>query len=302
MTQEELDKWEQETLFKSYRSILVDADKEWAALDSEEKKPAFLAKYKDVLNIEDGALVPHIKIFMYQSIINREGVYRTGDHYHKVIGDFIVTVKKEDYYKFNSIKLVNDKPLEAEGLRVYQYISNNKDKTINSKTQATCSSDQYFKQAEYYLNSSRCRDQRKAFISARSYVSLYVGYGDFNGTWRYGDFYQSAVEIRVWGTIRNWLCSWNNYSTQLEWRSISYRTVGYVTTGYEANRTLNTTQQFTLTAPNFDSVSDVSYIQSQFKHGDIQFNNPIMSWPLLSIYAEGKSRGIGNNWAVIYCP
>ena len=131
---------------------------------------------------------------------------------------------------------------------------------------------------------------------------MYVGNGDFNGAQRYGDFFQSAVQIKIWGKKRNGFCGWGDYATQLEWRSINYTLRGWITVGYEPNRTLAGLQEFTIPLDNYDTVVDLQSYLKNFKFGDLQFNNAITVNPFIRIYAEGKSRGVGDNWAVIFCP
>lgn len=306
--QTELNNWENESSFKSYRSVLSDANSEWDLADTEEKRNTFIIKYKDVLSVVDSSLVPHIKVFMYQAIVNREGIYRTGDHYHKVVGDFIVTVKKEDYNKLLSVQLEDESSYSGEGKEVVRYTNTrNAEKSgkMNGRTLATCGSDLYYKEAEYYLNARKCKDGRKAYISALSFISKFTGNGSFNGTERYGDFSQSAIQIAVWGKKRGSWCGWGNYSTQLEWRSVSLTIPGYVIVGYEANRTISGTNVFNLNIPDVNSDNeggDTELLKRDYKFGDLLFNNNVSVFGINKIYAEGKSRGVDNNWAVIFCP
>ncbi len=309
MPQVDFENWERENSFKSQRSLLTDADKEWANVDSEERRTEFLAKYQDVLTIEDGSLQPRIKIVTYQSIINRDGIYRTGDHFHKVIGDFIVSVKKEDYSMLATIKLTDGVPLEMSGVNVFQYttpLEVDLKNTANSRNKVATlcpgGSGTLYIEDEEYNNPSGCRNDRTAYISARSFINLFTGYGDFNGTWRYGDFRQQAVETRVWGRIRNGYCNWSNYSTQLEWRSVTYTMNSPITTGYQADRTLFEYQYISKNVSNKDSGGDVPDIKEVTLFGDVQFNVPIAPIAFKYLYGEGKSRGVGDQWAVIYCP
>lgn len=308
MPQEEFENWEKASSFKSYRSVLIDADTEWATIDNEEKEAVFLDKYKDVLSLQDDALVPHIKAVMYQSIINRQGIYRTGDHFHKVLGDFIVSVKKEDYNKLTAVRLVDGVP-DTDGVRVFRYTDTGFGYSASGRTKTSCSSSPYYKEDEYFYNMDQCKDDRKAFISVLSYVSLFTGYGDFNGTWRYGDFYQEAGQIRVWGTRRMAItCNFNSYSNPLQWQNVTYKAFYPHILGYGADQTwfeMITTPyspyQVTINVPNFSSGGGLTQWTENQYFGPVIFNTPLWAEPFSYIRAEGKSQGIGNNWAIVLC-
>lgn len=259
---------------------------------------------------------------MYQSIVNREGIYRTGDHFHKVIGDYIISVKKEDYNKLSTIKLDNGKPLATEGLEIFQYaeIGEIRKNEINARVSNTAALycyhplsstnsnplyNSYYKENDYYYNPSGCRDDRMAFISTVPFVSQFVGIRDFNGSPFYGSWYQSAVQVRVWGRIRNGWCNWSNYSTQYEFRGFNYTMDGGVIIGFSYVQHLIEYQTFTRNVDDYNSISDVPEVVKNDFFGDVALN-PIPSGggpkPWQSLYVEGKSRGIGNNWILIQCP
>lgn len=256
MNEQEFSDWEDQNSFKSLRRVLAQAEKEWMEIKQEQDIPVFQKKYADVLSIQDESIVPHIKVFSYQSIINREGIYKTGNHYHKVIGDYIITVPESDYNRLKNVKSVDEFSDNNSAWRIIRYADTEMSGSdINgARVSATCTPGQFYKEAQYQNSASKCRDGRRAYISALSYMYVFTGYGDFNGTTRYGDFYQQAVMIQLWAKIRNW----DGGDKQLA-------------------RQIN-------------------------KFGDVIYNNQPSYSSFLYIYAEGKSRGVGDNWAVIFCP
>lgn len=250
---------------------------------------------------------------MYQSIVNRQGIYRTGDHYHKLIGDYIVSVHKEDYRNLSSIKVVDEMTLRANGVKVFNYTTGDVSNSASGRTKASCDYvNGSTRQAEYFYNPANCQNDRKAFISSRDFWSVFTGYGDFNGTSRYGDFYQKAVEFRVWAQRRYAItCNFNNYDNPLEWRSITFTRWGAQVYGYASDWSLFWWQVYTVNVPNWSSGgANVMSYADVVPYGDVVFNTtsttshpnqPNLYGVHEYLYAEGTSQGIGNNWAVLLC-
>lgn len=77
---------------------------------------------------------------------------------------------------------------------------------------------------------------------------------------------------------------------------------GPKTIGYETHRSLWTAETKRYTVPNQSSITDTYKYKVIVQIGDVQFNNRPPAYAFSYIYAEGKTRGVGENWAIIYCP
>jgi hypothetical protein len=286
MTKEELDSWEKENSFISYRSIINEANKEWELVSSEDEKTSFLEKYGDILTINDGLLIPSISILMYQSIVNREGIYETDGYLNKVIGDFIVSAKKEDYRKIvdvNSEFLIDVKGIENSGLKMTRLTG--MESNSDARTNGTCST---IMEATYFDNHSKCRDDREVYLEVKSYLTYWT---NSEGEWR-----QPRVSIGVAGRYRNYWCNWFSYDTQLEYRSVSFSIIAWTNQNYVGVPTL-----FTRTPSNKSTTIDHSSLIWDQPIGDPLLNQYVTPSAFTSLHAEASSRGVGYNWAIIDC-
>lgn len=291
MTPEEFSNWEKTRNFTSYRSILKEAYEELDSINTEEERNAFIDKYKDILSYSEDHWTPKIQISLYQSIANREGIYETNGYLNKVTENLIITVKKEDYDKLNKLKdldyhsLVN-KSSKSEGLTVFQYTGSSP--SIQARTLLTpCGTDMT---TSYFLNSSKCKDDRKVFINARSYIA---SYSDYRGDWR-----QPRVSIKVWGERRKgtW-CNWIRYFTALSYRNVAFSIYAWEN---HPNGT-STTKLYSRTLPNYAPTDDRNDLIWDQSIGDPVLNEPIVANPFQVFHGEGSSRGVNNNWAVLDC-
>ncbi|WP_224998050.1 hypothetical protein [Cesiribacter sp. SM1] len=291
MTDEELDDWEKNHAFISFRSILKQANLEWDSLSTEDERNSFLMKYQDVVTIEDGNLKPKISIRLYQSIVNREGLYETYGHLNKVMGDFIVSVKKEDYGKLNKIRFIDDNNKEnlPQGVQVIKYIGIDPDSEVNTRSNTLCSTNI---QAEYFYNQSNCRDDRKVIISAKSYVLL-----NTISTYPYKQGAQPRVEIKVWPEIRSgtW-CNWSKYLNPLKYKNVAF-TVMALSDPNSVNPTL-----ITRNIPDYAPTDEREHlIWDQAMGATVPRERNISAYPFTSFHGEATSRGVGDNWAVLDC-
>jgi len=289
MTDQELDNWEKDNSFTSYRTVLEQANEEWKSIVSYEDKTKFLKKYEDILSLQDSTITPFISIFLYQSIVNREGIYETNGFLNRVIGEYIVTMEKKDSQKLRSLKAIdidwNEGRVldEKNGMRIFKFIGF--DSNTNARTNSTCTT---YMQAEYYYNPSGCRNDRKAYISAKSYLTL--------STKSDGDWRQPRVEILVWGKIRNGWCNWDSYLTLLEYRSVSFEIMAWSNQNGVSIPTL-----FSRILPDYAPTYEKSTLPWDQAIGDPLLNQLINPSAFNRLHAEGKSRGVDYNWAIIDC-
>jgi hypothetical protein len=287
MSDQELDSWEQENHFVSYRSIINQANIEFNLISTEEEQKVFLKKYNDILTIKDSTLTSRINIHLYQSIVNREGIYETNGYLNKVVGEYILTVRKENYQKIHSINSDNfnqkNEILKKQGISIFKFTGSNIN--TNARTNATCST---YMEAEYYDNPSGCRNDRRVYISAKSYVTFSA---QSDGDWR-----QPRVELKVWGTIRNGWCNWSDYGTQLEYRSVSFSLMGWIFQNGSATPT-----SYSINLVDYSTTYDRTSLPWDQPIGDRVLNQAIYPAAFSSLHAEGSSRGVGYNWAIIDC-
>lgn len=289
MTDIELDAWEKANNYVSYRTILKQAYEELESASTEEENKKTSEKYSDILILKDDRWVPLIEVPFYQTIANRKGIYGTDEYLNKVVGDHIMTVNKNDFKKLENFNLAdikaNNKTLKEEGVKKYRYM--NSESTANSRILNTCSTDMV---TSYFKNPSGCKNDRKVFLSAKSYISF--------AAFTTGDFFQPRATITVWGEKRRgtW-CDWFGYATSLSWRNVSYTISAYTP---QPNGTAIPTV-YSKVIPNHTSPNDYSYIRSEINLGAGVFNQHITAFPFTKLHAEGTSRGVGDIWVSLDC-
>lgn len=290
MTDKELDIWENENSFTSYRTLLNEAYLQLDSLESEEERAIFIDKYKDVLTLQNDKWTPLIDIKFYQSIVNRQGFYKTDGFVNRVVGDYILTVRADDYEGLKKVKsvdrIVDSKVLNSQGIRTYRYVgfdSNSEDTRILSP----CSTQMI---TEYFENESGCRNDRRVYLRATSFVAYTVT--------SEGDFYQPKVAIRVWGERRRgtW-CNWDWYRTALSLRNISYTIRGYAA---QSNGVF-VPRSYSIAVGDSNSPSDYTYWEHNRNIGVKVLNQHITPFPFTKLHAEGTSRGVGDVWVVLDC-
>jgi hypothetical protein len=284
MTDEELDVWEQEQGFLSYRSVFRQAMQEWQNVESPADLSKFLAKYDDIVTVVDSVLRPHIDIRLYQGIVNREGVYETNGFLHKIVGDEIMTVAKADAEKLNSISHNAELTPKESGVRAYRYRSRPVEK--EARVNSTCTTHMT---ASYFHNESNCRHDRRVYMSARSYVVLST-----NTT---GDYRQPRVEIKVWGTLRTgtW-CNWKQYSTTLAYRNVSFSIMAWADQGGIA-----IPQSYSRVLPDYAPAEDRWDLPWDQPIGDRVHNQVIYPSPFTNFHGEATSRGAHGVWVILDC-
>jgi len=286
MTDSELDQWEKSKSFVSYRTVLKEAIAVWQQVESEEAQTSFIKKYHDIVKIENDELVPLISLAFYQAIVNREGMYETAGFVHKISGDFIITVDKKECAKLKGITLQQGNKVTIEkGVRVAQYTGQAKNIEL-SRTNAACSPEMV---VSYFYNDTNCRHDRRVFMSVRSYLARFTNYE--------GDWWQPRVETKVYGHVRtSTFCRWETYMTTLYWKGVSYDINGW----RFANNTI-TPASFSVSLPDYTSKIDEFHHTDDRAIGDRVLNHNISPAAFTRLHAEGSSRGVHGNWAVVDC-
>ena len=281
----ELDNWEKEKSFVSYRSILREAEKEWMKITSQEERSNFLKKYEDILTLTDSTLKPSIDIGLYQAIVNREGIYQTDGSLNKVIGNFIVSVKNDDYKKIENLKSIdiNEQLAKTAGVKIIKYAGG--DFNINSRTKSTCST---FVEESYFDNHSKCKDDRRVYVLGKSYLLFST---NFEGDWR-----QPRVDVEVYGTKRNGFCNWSGYWTVLQYRNVSYSLMAWTVQNGIATPTL-----ISKSIPDNFNENEYTVLKNDIAVGSSVLNQSISASAFTTLHAEGTSRGVSGNWAIVHC-
>lgn len=288
MSEQELDIWENENSFISYRSVLNEAYQQLDSIDTEDEKATFIDKYGDVLSLQGDQWVPRIEIPLYQSIVNRKGIYETNGYLNKVVGDYIITAKNSDYEKLLSVvslpDSVNKIYFESEGIKIFRFTG--MDSPQQTRSVNPCYQDMT---ASYFYNRSNCKDDREVYINAKSYISLY--------SQNEGDYRQPRVKITVWGEERRgtW-CNWRKYYTTL-----AYRNVRFTISAWKIENGVPRVKTYDKFLPDYSPSNDRYNLTWDQPIGDKVLNQAIAANPFIYFHGEASSRGTNNNWAVLEC-
>ncbi len=290
MSELELSNWEVKKDFISYRSVYRKAVQEWDSVSSKEERILFMKEYDDVLFIRDSIIYPRIDVVLYQSLTNRQGIYETEGIVNKIEGDYIISVEKKDVNKLmHSRDLIDglSAGLEAnvEGIRYFKFLFSN-NQSISSRINAACSAEIT---ASYFYNQSNCRDDREVYISARSFFTLTTSV--------FGDKRQPRVEFKVWGKLRTGtFCRWKDYETTLAYQNITFSIMAW-----EVLNLIPLPKLYSYSLPDYAPTNDRLDLTWNQPIGSQVINLSIVAQPFLSLHAEGSSRGVDNNWAVLDC-
>jgi hypothetical protein len=280
---EELAKWEVSKGFTSYRTVMAKAYAELDELKDEKDFPAFKEKYNDIFNFDNEIIEPKIDIRLYQSLVNREGFYWSNGFLNRIVGDHIITGPESKYEIMRRADANTITTLSSdESLKIYRF-TNSIDNT--ARVNAACAVEM---SASYYDNPSGCRNDREAYIYAKSYIVKTSG---TEGDWR-----QPRVQITVYGRTRNGWCNWYGYSTYL-WR----RNTTFTLNAWSVDQfgTSHVTSYYR-TPPDAEG-GDWSELTWDSAIGDRVLNQIITAYPFTSFHGEGKTRGTGEYWAILDC-
>lgn len=278
--------WEQSKGFVSLRTVWKNAMSEVSSSESYDDFLSIAKKYSDISFVKDSALVPFIDIRLYQSIVNRSGLYAEGDRINKVIGEYIISVPINEVSKLSDLSHTSDitSLLTNKEFKVFRYTGDSYDES--GRKMSSCST---YQEASYYDNPSGCKNDREVYVSARSYTTR-------STTWE-GDWITPRVELKVWGRIRNNWCNWKNYETQLEYRNASFHIMAFTFQNGVASPVLVSQDAIGDYAPQ-DDRRDLRWDQQV---GERVLNMNFSGNPFIDLHFEGKSRGAGDNYAVLDC-
>lgn len=292
MSDDELDVWENERSFISYRTILLKAYREIEQIQTEDEQTAFLSRYKDILTVVDSTIVPHISIPLYQSIANRAGLYQTDGFVHKIFKAYIIATDvkySDDLITMNFKSIIrdweynNNKPSFVEIFKISDV--DERPKSI-VKTQAGCTANEV---ASYFYNRRNCRNDREVVITAYSYVATS---SSSNGVSRQPRVLIEVKALRRMATF----CKWYVYDTNITRRNVSFSIMAW-----ESVSGVSTPRRYDVVVPDSTTSVDTYYIKSDYPMGSAVLNQSIPVEPFISLYGEGTHRGVDGNWAVLNC-
>lgn len=285
LTDAELDQWEDDISFKSYRRIFNQAVEKWDKIEDENQLTLFLNEYSDILTIVDSIPTPTIPIRLYQSLVNRDGLYETMGFVNKIVGQYVLTVQRDEFWKIQDLSKIDDlQTLEKIGIKVFKYLDT--DSQANGRTNSTCSTQMT---ASYYYNPSNCRNDRKVYISLKSYYTTTTNFE--------GDRRQPRVELKVWGTLRTGtFCNWKSYATTLRYRNVSFSI-----NGWSVQNGVASTTRFDRVVTDYAPTEDRNDLPWDQPIGDPLLNQQISPFAFIELHAEGASRGTNENWAILDC-
>lgn len=305
LTDKDLDEWEVKNSFQSFRSEFNKAQEEWNNLDSIGDTLSLSRKYRDILTIDNGSLIPRIRVRLYQIICNRKGYYQTSN-----------TMNRVDDQNVYSIAVTNRDRLYNLNTNTNQVlITNYYDEGLKNKsTQKTMGQCSNHMTASYYYNPSGCKNDRKAesyFTQSvavfNDYITLIDGYPYYRNWKRLG------IQSVGRGQKRNALCNWDDkYNTQHEIRNSYFTVNAYKNVSFEyysvpplapeVISSYSTLEPFSWSLPTYVSPGE-SYTLIIFDElvGDWIVNEAITTTVPIQVHIEYKTRGIDNNWAIIDC-
>jgi hypothetical protein len=306
MTEKQLDEWEAGNSFVSFRTIFNRAQNEWNNLSNPEDTTSVLNKYQDILTSKNGYLIPKIPVRAYQIICNRAGFYKTERVMNRVIGSKIFSTDAKDAHKLTNPEKENEKTVF-----VSEYVADpaNINSNLGARAQATCG---YNMSATYFDNQSGCSHDRQVYVTfTQSYYQYTNYFYQEDGSEFYLTYKSAVVEIKLWGSKRNWLCNWNTYyNTLFDLRNTSYtiyavKNVSFDYYTFSSGETVkvkshSTMEQYPYVLPDFSSPSETQIVTHTRFIGDEAINEAIDFKLPYSVHIEGKSRGTVG-WAIIDC-
>jgi len=290
MNDQELDQWEKNQDFVSFRTVLNTAYKESETIQTEKDLSQFLDKYNDILTLEDSILTPSIKIYTHQAITNRDGIYQTGEYLNKIIGDYVVTADKSRLKILKTLNSTDQLQGKIDGVQIFRYVGPIDQNSIG-RTNASCGTNMF---ASYFKNESGCRNDREVNLFVTSYRNI--------STNTSSTYYYPKVEIIVQPRKRlGTVCSWTGYDNPTELRNTSFSIYGWQRLSYTSSGTTSQLALYSFTLPYVYNPYGNGYKWTQ-AIGDWTFNEPVGAFPFTTLHAEGKSQGVGvDGWAVIDC-
>lgn len=265
--------------FISFEEVYHRAMDELDLIESSEEESMFLAKYNDIIILEDSVFTPKIKNPYYQKICNRNGIYISEGFAHKVIDEKSIIITDKNNLK--DLKAISTTNGLNNNFRVVRYSGLNEPDNNPSRL-ANCGSGMT---KDYFNNNNKCKNDRK--VIATAYTSLMVS----------NYYYTPLVLFTTHGLIRTWTCKWKEYRTTLATRNAWFNVLLKIN-----GQNVDYYKSF----PNQSSNGDVWNIvlhQGEVTSNPIKYNyysgTPVSYFTGFNL--EGTSRGVGDNWVRINC-
>jgi len=304
MTDKELDDWERKNSFQSFRSVFKKAQDEWNNVTNISDTLLILNKYQDVLTYDNGSLIPNIPVGIYQIICNRQGFYETGGVMNRVSGSYIYSIVKKEADKLFELEA------NTKELLVSKYYEESEKESLSAKTQGACG---FSAKVSFFDNPSGCKNDR---ISYTEFKQSYYEYTDYflliDGSAFYRNYKKAAVEIYVWGSKKNWLCSWNEYYmtsfyvrnsffTVSKFKNISYEYYNVSPLAPQITKSNSIVESVSVVLPDYSLPNEAERLVVYNELlGDYIINEAIAFNIPTRVHIEGKTRGT-TGWAIVDC-
>jgi len=292
MNKQQLDEWEKERGFISFRTALARAYNEIETIQSQEELISFIERNKKVLWLNDKLVMPRITIPLYQAIANEEGMYQTDEFVNKIYGDYVFTVKENHLENLRSLDIEKAiANLVERGQRpinvIINRISGIDSESSLARVSGTCTTNI---SASYFYNQSNCKNDREVVLTAKSYI---VFSSSSEGDWR-----QPRVSVEVVASRRAaTFCYWYLYDTYINRRNISFSILAWS----NASNGSYSSQRFDINVPNASTQVDSYHLLWDYAIGSKVLNQLISAQPFISFYGEATHRGVNGNWVVLNC-
>ncbi len=280
MSDEELDKWEQELGFVSLRTMQNKALDELESLEEEGIYSNVITKYSNYIKLKDNAIKRIVDDLIYSSIANQNGVYITGKVINKVIEEELISINIDGENILNNI----DTKKTNGNVVSHTFIAENKSNYGTSKS-------------SHYIRKKNRRNYRRVNIN----ISI-IWYGaQFNyitGDWQHTWKLRSHVNGEAWN---RWNSSWKEYNTTLSFKYGKGQVYGPVALDPFHGGWLYGASLFS--AWSKSSGREVKHLY-EYKTINTTYS-PYSSRPPSPYFKKvkiwGSSRGVGSEWAKINC-
>ena len=271
MTEEELDKWENNMGFYSLRTRINNAMDDIDNAQTKEEYQSLLDKYNDIIEINaENSVRPIITDLIYTSITNEYGIYKTDKVLNKLTREHIVSASIEDYNTLVNIKFTDND--FDNNLKSQKYIENSSDKAYCGTSHSA------YKQY----------DKRRVFVTASKHQY----------TFWYNNSRSYYFKVYMYGEKKNIWGNWKSYKTYLNFkdtRAKFYYPVFYIPGGWHYY-TYNFSNWSGNTSSDAKSLTKYKYMGKTASS-----NHSIPYAYFKAIECKASSRGVGDRWAHIKC-
>jgi hypothetical protein len=296
MTSSELDAWEDGIGFVSYRREFQRVMARASSAATLDEADALLRANEDIVEVMGDEANPRIKALGYAAVTDRAGLFYVGGTLHKVLPDVVVSSQDGRLDTIDAaiasmgalgMSHLDRMATPAEGVRVARY-----DGASLSKLQE--------------LVPYGCTDYKSAFFVGDDRKV------DFDiWTWPYycadccgNYYYQVKVEGKLKGFKKNIWGNWtdSNYTTSYQYQNLEFQVTAPQVYGYNGVHSLFNYQPYTVSSSYGGSPGDMkTWTIGTWNVGNMVQNSPINAPYFDKVKGQGKSRGVGNNWAEICC-